>query len=170
MVRTPLDLEDSEDAGGTYELPLMYGFGASVRLGESLTLSADFEIRPFSDAKFAPDDGGAKQPLSASGDDLNQLRVGAEYLIVADFAVIPIRAGFFTVPTLLANFDLDAGFSPVDQVTGTGFSIGTGLILGQFAIDVAWQRQSYTQDFGSTLGSVKTIQNTIAVSTIVYFN
>ena len=172
-VRTPFDLEwkssfSYSEATTTFtiEMPLMLGFGASCRIGENLTLAADYEIRAYGDSKLKIDDLDLEFPLSESQDDLNQLRVGAEYLIISDFAVIPIRAGFQTVPTIYANYDDSDNVE--DQVIGSGFSVGSGLIFEKFALDVTFSTTGYEQKWGS-LETDKISSNIITLSGIVYF-
>lgn len=165
VVRTPFDLEDSADDPIDYGMPLMMGFGASYRFGDSFTLAADYELRQFGDSKVKFEGGSV--PLTDHEENLSQIRVGAEYLIIADFAVIPVRAGFKTVPTLVSNFDATGDVD--DKVSGTGFSIGSGLIFERFALDVAWERQSYEQDDAFFDFTTETIQNIVTFSGIIYF-
>ncbi len=47
------------------------------------------------DSKIHYELGGTSN-LSDSKEDLVQFRVGAEYLAITDFAVIPLRAGYKT--------------------------------------------------------------------------
>jgi long-subunit fatty acid transport protein len=186
-LRTPFELEVEGDyewttAGtsntkgsfkNTVEVPLMFGVGASGRIGENLTLSFDFETRMYGDKKIyrttdkAPVD---TIKLSDSGDDVNQIRVGAEYLIVSSAGVIPIRAGFRTVPTLRANVNEKDEYS--DQVTGKGFTVGTGFIGGSIALDVTYARTTWEQTFALTGGKSANhnyTNQTVSASVIIYF-
>ncbi|MCD4796843.1 MAG: outer membrane protein transport protein [Candidatus Cloacimonetes bacterium] len=180
-MRTPFDLEVEVEADyyyyydldytNTVDMPMMLGFGTSYKFGENLTLSADYEIRAFGDSKINYGLGGDPSNLSASEENLNQIRVGAEYLVVTDFAVIPFRAGFKTIPTLLSNGE-DSEYT--DQTKGTGFSLGTGLIFERVAIDATFDLSSYKQewdnwpDYGeSESGTYKKYNSTI--SCIFYF-
>lgn len=156
----------------TVQSPLMFGFGASGRIGESLTLSADFESRLYGDRKiYRTTDGEAIDTLklSANESNLNQVRVGAEYLIVTTAGVIPVRAGFRTIPTLRANWD--ANNKPTDQVSGTGFTVGTGFISQAFALDVTYSRSTWEQSYAQTGGSATNAytSQTVSASLIVYF-
>ncbi|MDA3813441.1 MAG: hypothetical protein PF570_04225 [Candidatus Cloacimonetes bacterium] len=147
MMRTPFELGVEVDADyenysdlhykNTVDMPMMIGFGASYRIGDNLTISSDYEIRAYGKSKinyeFSPDNPAN---LSESGENLNQIRVGAEYLIVSDFAVIPFRFGYKTIPTLQANGEGPSdNWEYTDQVIGNGFSFGTGLIFEKIAID-----------------------------------
>ena len=92
MMRTPFDLGVEVDADydhvsdlkykNTVDMPVMMGFGTSLRLGDNLTLSTDYEIRAYGKSKINYELGGDSN-LSDSGKNLNQLRLGAEYLVVS---------------------------------------------------------------------------------------
>lgn len=186
-VRTPFELEvdgnfewttgTTVDRKGeflnTVEVPLMFGAGASGRIGENLTLAFDFETRLYGDKKiFRTVDGSPVDTvkLSDSEKNLNQIRAGAEYLIVSDVGVIPIRAGFRTVPTLRGNRNDKGEYD--EQVSGTGFTVGTGFIGGAVAFDVTYARTTWEQKFA--LGGGKTATNnfttqTVSASMIIYF-
>ena len=186
-VRTPFELEvegDYKFTSGTQttgqgnfkntvEIPLMFGVGASGRIGENLTLAFDFETRLYGDKKIFRTTAGAPIDtlmLSASETDLNQIRVGAEYLVVTSAGVIPVRAGFRTVPTLRANWDVND--KPDGQVSGTGFTVGTGFIGGAIAFDVTYSRMNWEQKFAltsTTTSTNKYTSQTVSVSAIIYF-
>jgi hypothetical protein len=186
-VRTPFELEVDGDYKWTtgttinkqgnfknnVEVPLMFGVGASGRIGENLTLAFDFETRLYGNKKiFRTTDSKAVDTLklSDSETDLNQIRVGAEYLLVTSAGVIPIRAGFRTVPTLRANWNISN--KPDGQVSGTGFTVGTGFIGGAIALDVTYSRMNWEQTFAltSTTNATNTYTSqNVSASVIVYF-
>jgi hypothetical protein len=112
------------------EIPVMIGIGASYCFGEYFTLAADFEKRAYKNSN-----------INQHEKDLNQFRIGAEYLIVTNFAEIPIRAGFQTVPTLMVD-----AFN--NQIIGSGYSFGTGLSFDKFAIDIAFTKAKNENDRG----------------------
>ncbi len=131
----------------TYELnmPAMIGFGTSFRIGESFTLSFDYEIRNYRDKKlkFINNDQNNSSEGKLSYFDLNQVRIGAEYLIVTDFAVLPLRVGFYNYPT--------TGYILTDnnekkQVLGSGLSLGSGLIFNRFSLDFAVTYAGYNAE------------------------
>jgi hypothetical protein len=150
----------------------MYGFGVSGRIGDNLTLAVDYESRLYGDKRiFYTTDGEPidTTDLSDSKENLNQVRVGAEYLIVTSAGVIPIRAGFRTVPTLLA--DQDSKGNAKDQVSGTGFTVGTGFISQSFALDFAYSRSKWEQSYqmvGGNITATNTVQM-VSASLIIYF-
>ena len=154
------------------DMPLMVGFGASYQIGENLTVAADFETRAYGSKKQITDyttsivSFSDTSNMSASKKDLNQFRVGAEYLIVSDAGVFPIRAGYHNVPTLLAYSDING--KPTDkQVVGDGFSVGTGYISGSFALDLTFSRVSY--EAGGVNSTTDYTQTTFVGSVIFYF-
>jgi len=165
--KSPFDLKGDYGSGTeTVQMPTMLGFGGSVRLGDNLTVACDYETRAYGSSKIVYDDGSE---TSLSDYDLNQLRVGAEYLVVTDFAVIPLRAGYHTLPTTYSNWD-DAG-DENGQVVGSGFSVGTGLIFEKIAIDATVTMDSYQQDYMSTVEDYTKVTSTIfTLSGIFYFN
>ena len=163
-----------------YEIPLMVGFGASYRFGDYFTLSADYESRAFGDKKFKYagiyDDGdtdSGEVPMSDSNEDLNQFRVGAEFLIVTGAVIIPIRAGVKNVPTLLANNDVSG--NTTGQVVGSSWSVGTGLIFHRLSIDAALTMSTFEQEMFVPFGEeiIKTnsdwTKSTLSLSGILYF-
>ncbi|MFC1887680.1 hypothetical protein ACFLYK_02615 [Candidatus Cloacimonadota bacterium] len=145
-----LNIEFDDEFDGYEEeldMPLMLGFGASYRLGEFFTLAADYETRKYSEVDF---------PF-----DMNQFRVGAEYLLVTDFAVIPLRFGFNNHPTFMEDEN-------EDQIMGTGVGMGSGLIFERFALDLSLSGNvteiEIFEDFTYTI-----TQAIITISGIVYF-
>lgn len=155
------------------EMPLMIGVGASYRIGENLTVAVDYETRAYGDKNIIRDyttsivNFSDTVQMSDSKKDLNQIRVGAEYLIVTDAGVFPIRAGYQSVPTLLAYYDANNQAS--GQVVGDGFSVGTGFISGSFALDFTFVRVSYTAGGAFNKSSTAYTRSTIAGSLILYF-
>ncbi len=144
------DTIDYDDGEATNEMPTMLGFGVSYRLGDNLTLALDYESRAYGSSN-----------INAHEDDLNQFRVGAEYLIVSDFAVVPLRIGYQSVPTLMADIYGDA-------ITGSGFSFGTGLIFEKFALDTAFTMATNENDRGSW-GIQNNTYSKFIFSGIIYF-
>ena len=193
-VRTPFDLNfdyglefrpplfgqyPKLDASITRQMPLMIGIGASARPWENLTLSLDYEMRKYGDKKSIT---SIKSPaisdtsdMSDSQSDINQIRAGVEYLVVTRKGVFPIRAGYQTVPTLLANYVYDqtsATYKPGDQVSGNGFSLGTGFISNSFALDLTytWMRYEQTASMnGTTTLSNLYTEQAVTGSLIIYF-
>jgi len=165
---TSTQLASSVSGTLTAQMPLMLGFGASYQPSDNLTLALDYEIRGYGSKEYSQNVNGTTTigPMSDSKEGLNELRIGAEYLIVTSSSVIPIRVGYRTVPTVLANYD-DSGNS-TGQVSGGAFSIGSGFVTDKFAIDLTYNSSSYTQTLG-TVGSIKYATGTLSTSVIFYF-
>jgi len=145
-----------DDGSIEADFPSMIGFGASYRIGEFFTLASDYEMRLYSETDF-------------SEFDLNQFRVGAEYLIVSDFAVIPIRAGFFTEPTTRHTGEDSDPYFVGDQIQGNGISLGSGLIFEKFSFDVSGSYSGYEVDWGNS--EIETVGKVvIGLSGIIYFD
>jgi len=149
-------------------MPLIFGLGASYRFGDNLTLAVDMESRQFSEVTLKED----YEDLTGNNEeienlDLNQLRFGAEYLFtdIWDFAVIPLRIGGRSHPTLFNNMD-------DEQVVGAVFSLGTGMITDRYSIDISAENSTFEIDrmFTDTDGFVFTKNvNTLTLSCIYYF-
>lgn len=190
VVKTPFDLavdeefileEYTDDNGSIYDpdpvesndsynlgIPLMFGFGASYRFGDNLTLAIDVESRKFGETTLKEE----YEELTGNEEemenlDLNQLRFGAEYLFteIWDFAVIPLRIGGKSLPTLFQNLD-------EEQIVGAAFSFGTGLITDQYSLDISFENSSFEIDrkISDDDGFIytKTV-NTLTLSCIYYF-
>lgn len=181
--RTPFDLDvtsgDFPDQKIKVQMPLMMGFGASFRIGDDFLIAADYEIRDFGDKKYQfyyQDQLSGEVNIADLDESLNQFRVGAEYLIAIGIGVIPIRGGYHNVPTVYADFDwTGTEFAPTEQVVGYGFSVGTGLITGAFALDAALSIDTYEQKFNNTsfnpdlVVTRKYTNSKISLSGIIYF-
>ncbi len=177
-LKTPFDLKIDQTtndplygqytATGTVQMPLMIGLGASYQPSDNLTLALDYETRSYGSKQLVVSSSGtsAQTDLSESKKDLNQIRIGAEYLIVLSTAVIPLRAGYRTVPTLMANYNSTG--NPTDQVSGSGFSVGSGYITDKFAVDVTYSSSSYTQT-AETIATAKYSLGILSTSIIFYF-
>lgn len=171
------------DVKQTIDMPLMFGFGASYRVGDNFTFAFDYELRNYAQKNLTteltlPGFGSAsvEERVSQSGKNLSEIRLGAEYLIVGEIGVIPIRAGFKTVPTVLSDVNVqydpntdDLILTPTgEQVKGTGFSLGSGFISDTFAIDITYGIQRYTQKIG-TQSQLDFSTGTLSSSIIIYF-
>ncbi len=184
-MRTPFTLKgDVSKGGGSLEInmPFMIGFGGSYRIGDNLTLALDYEMRSYADKKVSVN-GTDIGNISESNKSLNEFRVGAEYLVVMEKAVIPLRVGYKTVPTILAdetlNYDNFSGTfsttSTTNQVVGSGISFGSGYIADAFAFDITYSRTKYVQNLNTNIllngskASTDYITGTLSTSIIFYF-
>ncbi|MET0553414.1 MAG: hypothetical protein ABW221_10290 [Vicinamibacteria bacterium] len=136
------------------DLPGSVGLGASWRATSALTISADYtrtfwskgRIRNFfrveaeEDGEAPPPETFASLPYPTLDDpgqvDTQQVRLGAEYVVIAGRFKFPLRAGFFVdrqyfraAPGIPGNTGLAPWFR--------GYTAGTGVSLGPILVDVA---------------------------------
>ncbi|MFH1138266.1 MAG: outer membrane protein transport protein [Pseudomonadota bacterium] len=117
------------------DMPTSYGIGFSYRFNDAFTVSADvyrtewryFIQRDADGNNFSPISGKAKKDSNVQA--THQVRVGAEYLLIGDKTVLPLRAGVFYDP------------SPSEGAPDNyfGFSAGSGLTYDIISFDVAFQ-------------------------------
>jgi opacity protein-like surface antigen len=162
------------------QMPFMLGMGTSYRIGDNLTVALDYEMRSYGNKKIkmeATDETSGnvatdEWDISESKSDFNEVRVGAEYLIVLDNGVIPLRAGYKTVPTGYADYyynsSEDSFLPTAEQVTGSALSFGTGFITDAFAFDVTYSTASFVQKY-DTSGQIDFSTGTVSTSVIIYF-
>ncbi|SLM27717.1 conserved exported hypothetical protein [Desulfamplus magnetovallimortis] len=136
----------NETSNEQLRLPMSWGIGLAYRYSDNLSVSLDYHRTLWNDFEYIDADGNKTSPvnglsLEESGiDPVNSLRMGAEYLIIKDNIVIPVRMGIFYDPA-------PAKSSPDEYM---GFSIGTGLAWRWCVVDVAYQFR-YGNDVGTSL-------------------
>jgi len=154
----------------TYEMPSVIGFGLSFRVLDELTLAADYEMIGSKNKQISQNDVSVN--LSESNEDMNQFRVGAEYLIISNNLIIPVRAGYKNNPTMRADLvDYDVEGLPVysGQVMANSLNFGAGLVFNNFAFDVAYEYFDFVvKDTADGINENQT-HNFITLSGIVYF-
>ena len=138
------------------DLPGSVGLGASWRATSAFTVSADYtrtfwskgRIRNFFQVDPTPEDGEPPPPETFESlpyptlddpdqVDTQQVRLGAEYVVIAGRVRIPLRAGFFVdrqyfraAPTLAQG---ERGAAPWFK----GYTAGTGVSVGPVLLDLA---------------------------------
>jgi hypothetical protein len=137
-------------------LPGAYGFGSSWRPRSPLTISADYTRTLWSNARIfdyftLPVTGEPGPPGSAFPDlsypsltpdrqqDTEQIRLGAEYVLIGARAKYPVRVGLFSDRQYFR-----AGDGSIPRFTG--LTLGAGIIVGPVMIDGAFVRE--TDDYG----------------------
>lgn len=141
VFKTPFDLTeegDGNDVDVTIKMPQMLGIGVAFQATEKLTLAADFEMRSYSDTEFK--DNTTEQTTNPKWQDINQLRLGAEYLLMSGNSILPLRLGLATTPTLFKD-------SNDDQISGVNLTAGVGLIMGNFNLDLGLEYNAYPYEF-----------------------
>jgi long-subunit fatty acid transport protein len=168
-VRTHFDLHDHKQSSIEtrdikLELPWMIGLGLSYRFNDLYSMSMDYESRLY--AQTALDNPIYEGDSELSQHNLNQFRLGGEYMIQKTDYNIPLRFGVQTLPTIHNN--LDGSGQVTGQVVGAGLSVGTGYKTDLFAIDMAFTWQTYLQK-KQLLYSTSNAAFTAFVTGTVYF-
>ena len=117
------------------DMPLSYGLGLAVRFSDRFTTSLDVYRTEWD--KFKMEDGKGNRTNAVTGlstsvsssDETVQVRLGAEYLFIFPRTVVPIRGGVFYDPEPSEN-------NPEDF---WGFSLGSGVSIGDLIFDCAYQ-------------------------------
>lgn len=156
-------------AGETLDMPMSYGVGLAYRFSDALTCSFDIYRTEWSDFILTDSSGNETSPITGQSpeqsdiDATHQLRFGAEYLIIKEKFIIPIRSGVYYDPA-------PAKGNPDDIY---GITFGSGLVFKRFSLDMAYQYR-----FGSGVGasilqdwdfSHDLEEHTLYSSIIVYF-
>ncbi len=145
--RDGVDIID-EETDEKMDMPMSWGIGIAYRFSDKFTLSADLYRTEWQDYKITDADGKEASPITgdisevnpATVDPTHQIRFGMEYLFInpeLDY-VIPLRAGIFYDPAPSEG-------SPDDYY---GVSLGSGIAVGKFIFDFAYQYR-----FGNNVGS-----------------
>jgi long-subunit fatty acid transport protein len=119
------------------KIPFFFSIGAAFRASDNLTIAADYRSRAWSNAKVEFE-GGEEEEFTDQ--NANSFHVGMEYLAQAGKSVVPLRIGFYTLPT--PGVDENE-----DQITFSGITAGIGVILGTVILD-----GSFEYIFGSYVG------------------
>lgn len=134
----------SDETDEELDMPLSYGMGLAFRISDAFTTSLDIYRTEWGDYILTDADGNKISPITGEPADesntepTHQIRAGAEYLIIKDRYVIPLRGGIFYDP------------APTDGAPDDiyGFSLGSGLAVGKLIFDVAYQYR-----FGNDVGA-----------------
>jgi opacity protein-like surface antigen len=152
----------------TYSFPLTASFGLAFLPTENMALSFDYSYRPLSEVDRKVDWeqtalSDMDTTINLEWEDVNQYRIGAEYIIDAGFGGIPLRVGMRNEPLIMnenelitvdvlsrndsiwVNYDVAREGS---QITTNIFTFGTGLTLDRVWFDIGYQfgSSSYTGD------------------------
>ncbi len=127
------------------DMPMSYGLGFAYRFSDKLTLSTDIYRTEWDEFIITDSNGNETSAITGKSTDLSKsdpthhLRFGTEYLFINPELnyVIPLRAGIFYDP-------VPSEGSPDDYY---GFSMGTGISVGKFVFDIAYQYR-----FGNNVG------------------
>jgi hypothetical protein len=140
--------EGGEEVNSAYSyevgMPWMVGLGLAADLFSNFTLSAEIEHRFYNDGeiKVSGPHGNDIGPISETVDDVMPLRYGAELRLQFGDWMVPVRAGYRTVPTLRSHY---WDHQPVGQVKGDAFTLGTGFGTNRWRADLTYSRSFYDQ-------------------------
>ena len=115
------------------DIPMFYNIGLAFRASDKVTLAADYHAAPWSDAEDEDGDPFTKE-------NANSFHVGLEYLAGSGSSVLPLRLGFYTVPTAFQDYNEDA-------VSFNAITAGIGIIMDKIILDA-----SFEYIFGSFAG------------------
>jgi long-subunit fatty acid transport protein len=122
-----------------WTMPWMLGVGLAFRPSENMTLAFDYERRNFSSTEYT---FGPSPSVEMGWNNVNQFRVGMEYLFVGPTAVFPVRLGFRTNPQVeyATQTFTDASWNDTEDSTGMNgmvFTGGFGMKFGNIWLDLA---------------------------------
>lgn len=150
------------------EFPLVIGGGVAFRPSDPLTLSGDVTWSQWSE--YTLDERGTTlNPLTSQSihtdecEDTVSVRLGAEYLIIREAYMVPLRCG--------VGYDPGPAVNEIDRFyTGT---LGVGLQKGRFALDLAYELRLGRGVNGSAAVNLNAeqdvVQHRLLASVIVYF-
>ncbi|MBT4814502.1 MAG: hypothetical protein HN742_23600 [Lentisphaerae bacterium] len=153
------------------EMPTIAGLGTAYRPSDALTLSMDLTWTDWSEyiaydtnfnAEINPLSGVRLNAGGDTCDDTVSCRFGAEYLLIRDDHVIPLRCGLAYDPAPAVD-DVD------DYYTA---SVGVGLQIGRFMADLAYELRWGKDVIGGGIRGLSTsedvLQHRILLSLILY--
>lgn len=165
--QTPRTVVMDEDQ--TMVMPASYGLGVACRFSDAFSMDLDvyrtdwqhFLVRQASGREVSLFDGRTKALSDTK--PTHQVRLGAEYLFIRDKFVVPLRGGVFYDPEPTA-------YEP-DEFYGA--SLGSGIIWGPLAFDVAyvlrWGNDVRKVRLGAEYVPQDVRQHTVHASVIWYF-
>jgi hypothetical protein len=126
---------DSHSTSEEMTMPMSYGLGVAYRFSDEFTSSLDVYLTHWQDFVLKDARGNETSPVTGKPvgeSDISptvQVRLGSEYLFIMPKYIVPVRAGFF--------------YDPAPALGGTdpyfGFSVGSGIGVGRFIFDFAYQ-------------------------------
>jgi hypothetical protein len=142
--------EDDYDRTIKYKMPLFFSLGAAYRATDNLTLAFDYRSRAWSKMKYdSYEVNGVEydqfqqwnesmqeyewvdlEDYEINEYDANSIHIGMEYLAQSGENILPLRLGFYTLPTLAEDRN-------GDQVKFNAFTLGAGLIMESIILDAS---------------------------------
>ena len=131
VIKNTLTIDEDVDI----YMPLSYGLGVAWRFSDEFTMSLDVYRTEWSKFILEDSKGDRYSPVTGKLSKnshvhaTHQVRLGAEYLFIFTKTVVPLRGGLFYDPEPGQNRQNDFW----------GFSLGTGLSIGDLIFDIAYQ-------------------------------
>jgi long-subunit fatty acid transport protein len=121
-----------------WTMPMMIGVGLAYKPSDNMTLAFDYEYRAYNSSEYEYSTFTDEEFWN----NVNQFRVGMEYLFVGNTAVFPVRLGFRTNPQVYYGEEAytDASWNTTaDSVgmSGMVFTGGFGMKFGRVWFDMA---------------------------------
>jgi len=164
----------------TYHMPWKLSTGISYRIRDYFTFSCDYDIKPFRGRGYTWDGyyyNDLVTPmadtifqkdylLTEGNNNLNQLRMGLEYILHRRNILVPVRVGVKTNNTSVANYDENG--QVVSPVRAISFNAGFGIILPGMTLDLAYELYYYSRRTIKQYTDTR-IMNYFSVTGITYF-
>ena len=141
------------------KMPGMIGIGLMVEPTSNLRIAADYELRGFSNFETRFKGFEFEKPTEEFV-DVNQLRLGAEYLFMSGSNVIPFRLGLKTEPRPINDVN-------GNQIIGAAITMGLGLVSHAFSLAATLEYSALTLKYSDY--EMTTSQVNVLLSGIFYF-
>lgn len=160
---TPYNLTENQVYSGRYsgsvdkisEFPLIFGIGTSYRFGDYFTLSIDYDFRPMKDKNVMFENNSVMidttlriyndYNMVQGNHNMNQFRIGAEYIFSIGEVYLPIRIGYKNNPTDLSEC-ICTDYEPPNytkQIFAQSFNLGLGIKYNFVSINLAYEYYSF---------------------------
>ena len=169
-----------------YFFPVITSIGLSYRFNDYLTIACDYDIRPFKENVYtwefnesfsysASDretylweiDTIYAFNLLKANENLNQFRIGVEYILHPKFALIPVRAGLKNNPTSINSYNESK--LTEKQVFAHSINVGCGVVTRRFSIDLAYELYKYDRIDADLYRDIQ-LYHFLVLSAILFLN
>ena len=135
------------------DIPLFYSLGAKATPVPGLLVAADWQYKPWNEVSTVVHAPVGDIELENTLYPAHSFHIGAEYMLRRETDIqVPVRLGFHTAPTALADVDsLSGDIGPNgfrnfrgERIEGNTWSGGVGLYFSTVQFDVSLDRTRYT--------------------------
>jgi long-subunit fatty acid transport protein len=157
----------SASSTGDLKWPAGWGLGIAWRPTSRWIVSADYSAYEWSKAEVRGLQGAAwdeqgnpiavglpdhPYPFYDKQNDTWAMRLGAEWTLDYLSAQIPLRVGIFREKMTIIPADvMRDGRTPPEGPEAGGFSLGAGLVIGGFQVDIGWIHSAWNESYPITL-------------------